>query len=436
MIPLPPEMTDLDQAQMWQQPQEQYIFLVPADPQQQCMDPMQGQCQPMRYMWWPQTEQQFMYQAPVMQGAWPVEAAKACWPEAKPQAWPEAQTWPEPKAPQQQQPPAQRYSPREPQPAVLAAPACEEVCNQNYTPRSTEVPPDGSEAERRLSASAARRLRRKRAAERARHGQADEEVPLNLEDLKQRLVSDPNSAARRLRHHVYTLSRDAMGCRLVQEVIDKAGSREAVDVAQELQGHVLETSMCPHGNYVVQKVVSHLSVASSRFVAEELKGHAVRAAKHRFACRILCRLLEFCGKGATSELVEELLEDAATLCTHSYAHHVIQSVLEHGEASHKQRIAEALLSDSFRFATHKHSSYLIEKALSYCDSEAFITELGAPQMLLKLAMEQYGCYVARALLQDERVRTPEVIQLLQRNRGALEAKRHGQRFLADVGLDT
>lgn len=187
-----------------------------------------------------------------------------------------------------------------------------------------------------------------------------------------------------LRGQVWRLSRDAVGCRLVQEALE-LGSKGVVDLAHELQGHVLEAVMCPNANYVVQKVVSHLSVAASSFVAWELQGNAVRAAKHRFACRIFCRLLEFCGTGPTSQLVDEFLDAAEeNLCTHSFAHHVVQSILEHGEERHKRLIAKMLMADLWKHATHKNSSYLIEKALCYCDDEdqnSLIANLGYPQAL-------------------------------------------------------
>eukprot|EP00913_Durusdinium_trenchii_P024632 g23124.t1 len=256
-----------------------------------------------------------------------------------------------------------------------------------------------------------------------------EDAPGNLEEIKWMLEANrPEAAARKLRGHVYTFAHDAVACRVVQEAIERTGSRTAVELAQELKGHILDLAVCPHGNYVVQKVVSHLSVAASHFVLEDGR-HAARTAKHRFACRILCRLLEL--------PLSSSVADAESLCCHSFAHHVIQSVLEHGEGRHKERVAKALLSDPFRFSTHKHSSYLIEKALCYCsedDQQKFLDVLGSPQMILELANTQYGCYVARALLQDDRLNSEKAIRLLKRNRAELEQTKHGYRFLSEMGL--
>ena len=301
------------------------------------------------------------------------------------------------------------------------------------TPR-TEVP---SEDELRVaSASTARRLRRKRAAERAKVAQAEQAPELSIEELRMELSEDPVKALQNVKGNVWPWSRNEMGCRLVQEALE-LGTREAAELATEMHGHVLEAVTCPHANYVIQKVVSHLSTASSGFVSKELSGNVIRVAKHRFACRILCRLLEFCPFSSTSSLMDELLKDVSELCLHNFAHHVVESVLENGEERHKKLVVDVVLSNPWKYATHKNSSYLVEKAICYSsqsEQELLLAQLGEPHMILDLALTQYGCYVARALIRDGRVDSEAALKLIAEQRSQLEATTHGQRFLVDVGL--
>lgn len=344
------------------------------------------------------------------------------------------------------------FVPAQQQPALPMAPTaapeetkssrtswCDEPVDAEEVPSIERVTSE-TEAPAKHSASALRRMRRKRASERLRsevEPRGSEEA-LDMEKLRKRLDTDPNGVARQLRGQVYALACDAKHCRLLQEVLERCSSREGQPLAEELEGYVWELSTHPHGNYVVQKMVSHLSAAASDLVAQELRHFAVRAAKNRQACRILCRLMEFRGAGGpTWYLIEELLGEVGALCFHSYAHHVIQSVLEHGEADQKHRIAQALLADAFRFATHKHSSYLIEKVLDYCSEEdrgQLINSLGKPQMLLELAQTQYGSYVARALLRDDHVDAEKAMRLFRQHQGELEQSKHGFRLLSDLGL--
>ncbi|CAK9078430.1 Pumilio homolog 2 (Pumilio-2) [Durusdinium trenchii] len=320
----------------------------------------------------------------------------------------------------------------------------EVVPAQCATPR-TELPTDESADEvprhaapraTQLTASTARRLRRKRAAERVRMVQSVQLRVPSMEDFRTRLKKDQVATVRSLKGYVWAWSQNPVGCRLIQEVFE-LGSRDAAELAQELQGHVLEAVMCPYANYVVQKVVSHLSSASSAFVARELSGSAARVAKHRFACRIFCRLLEFCPSSTTDRLVDELLVDLSNLCSHNFAHHVIESVLENGSERHKASVAEELIGDAWRYATHKNSSYIIEKALRHCSEahrQALTRPLGQPRVIFDLALTQFGCYVARALLQEGIVDTEAAMKFIKLHQSHLEASSHGQRFLVDVGL--
>jgi len=210
--------------------------------------------------------------------------------------------------------------------------------------------------------------------------------------------------------NVWGLSRDVVGCRLVQLAFEKADPRMAKALSFELQGHIREAATSPHGNYVVQKVVTHLAPGVSSFVAEELLGNGARFARHRFGCRILCRLLEHCSKEeGTRQLVDEVLEpadEALDLCRHSFGHHVVQSILEHGDSRHKELIAEVLHSDLLANANHRSASYVVEAALCHCEAEdqhALLEKLTIPAVVADLAQSRYGYFVARTLLQRNEV---------------------------------
>ncbi|CAK9062604.1 unnamed protein product [Durusdinium trenchii] len=391
-------MTSLNQMQVTcpQQPEQQVIVLVPVD--QNYMTSIQNSGVPVNYVtWWPQSTQPNVHQQVASMPSLQVPCASALQATSVP--------------PSSGQP----------------------------TPR-TALPSDDSDAEKiekpRFTASTARRLRRKRAAERAKIAHAEGAPQLSLEQLRAKLREEPAVAVQSVKGNVWAWSRNETGCRLVQEALEM-GTREAAELAAELQGHVLEAVTCPYANYVVQKVVLHLSTAASSFVAQELHGSAVRVAKHRFACRILCRLVELTKSSATSALIEELMLEFPDLCTHNFAHHVMESILENGEERHKKQIAKVLLTDPWKYATHKNSSYLVEKALSYCsqsEQEMLVAKLGHAQAILDLALTQFGCYVARALLRHWCVNAEVAMTLIAEHQRDLEATPHGQRFLVDVGL--
>ncbi|CAE7302602.1 pum [Symbiodinium sp. CCMP2456] len=271
------------------------------------------------------------------------------------------------------------------------------------SPRFQEA--DELSAPMRTSASAARRLRRKRAAERKAKADEEDLARRDAEGLRIRELERGEELAQ-LQGHVWALSQDKKGCRLVQKALEVAG-RETAAIAAELSGHILEAIKHPEANYVVQKAITQLSVGGSGFIVEEIMGSAVAVAKNRMGCRIFCRLLEFCSTNPkVGHLVDELLADVSDLCCHSFAHHVIQSILEHGEERHKHVIAQTLVADVVRFAQHKNTSYLIEKVMTLCtcseqDQAAMVCALDFKRLLF-LAKTQYGRHVAKTMLKDPR----------------------------------
>eukprot|EP00441_Pelagodinium_beii_P038239 CAMPEP_0197646632 /NCGR_PEP_ID=MMETSP1338-20131121/23758_1 /TAXON_ID=43686 ORGANISM="Pelagodinium beii, Strain RCC1491" /NCGR_SAMPLE_ID=MMETSP1338 /ASSEMBLY_ACC=CAM_ASM_000754 /LENGTH=446 /DNA_ID=CAMNT_0043220287 /DNA_START=126 /DNA_END=1466 /DNA_ORIENTATION=+ len=320
----------------------------------------------------------------------------------------------------------------------------------------SEAGDDHSEQRGRLTVSAARRLRRRRAAERASYELA-RGAPVaagevigqgftqrSLETLQQKLSEGPDGVeevSKVITGHVWSLSKDSTGCRLVQTVLERAGQRDAAALAQELRGHVREAATSPHANYVLQKVISQLTFSATSFVAEELLGNCSKMAKHRFGCRILCRFMEFySSRDSTMQMVDELLHDVGDLCCQNFGHHVIQSVLEHGDERHRKLVAEELCSDPARYAKHRNASYLIEKALCYCcseDQQTIVRQLAHPEIIADLARTQYGSFVARALLQHEKmdpVKADMTFGVLAQSREELLETRHGQRLLIDLGL--
>jgi len=332
--------------------------------------------------------------------------------------------------------------------------------------RELPSPPDtASEAEHhgglaKLSTSAARRLRRKRASQRATQGAAPKPWagtgPVAVgrvwnpvteifdtaayEDLQQQLQGNSeqiSAALVLLKDHVWDLSCHPMGCRLIQLALERAKPREAAELASELRGHVREALMSPHANYVAQKIVTQLTWNGCSFVADELEGLASKFARHRFGCRIFCRLLEFyASQDGTQHLVDEVLQEAEDLCCHPFGHHVAQSVLEHGTDRHRDAVAKTICSNPMGFAQNQNASYLVEKVLSFCSphyQHSLLTEL--TESLEELALSRYGCYVVRAVVEHPDTDRSVAVARLRSCTGELRRTKHGQHLMTDLGMN-
>lgn len=317
----------------------------------------------------------------------------------------------------------------------------------------------------RLSTSAARRRRRQRAQERAEQAQAWRPAEAEMEPVSSsakrsvlfaggrisserctQLLAELQAATsldicifnELLAGCVLALSRDVLGCRVVQAALELCECQEALELLDGLRGHVRECVVSPHANYVIQKAVAQLPARTITFVAEELFGAAQRVVRHKYGCRIICRLVEFAGaEPSTLTLIEEVLVEAPELVCHSFGHHVIQSILEHGLARHRHIIAEALLQNSMKNAMHRCASFVLECALRHCseeDKHAIVAHFGDLATIELLARSQYGCYFAVTLLRMPGVDFEAGRQRIECFFDELMTTRHGQMVLVALGL--
>lgn len=224
------------------------------------------------------------------------------------------------------------------------------------------------------------------------------------QQLKAATEGDP-AALEQLQSRVWELARDKDGCRLIQKALEVLPQADGAKLVTKLKGHVAEAVTCPNANYVIQKVIQSMHAGVSGFIVEELKQSGVKTAKHRFGCRIICRLVEnSAADGKTAALVDEIVKDAGDLSRHTFGHHTIQSILEHGNTRQQHAIISTIRIENelMKNATHRSASYVVEKALQHgplSDRKMLAEDLtNDPSRMKDLAMNQFGCYVTRALL--------------------------------------
>jgi len=227
---------------------------------------------------------------------------------------------------------------------------------------------------------------------------------------------------------------------VVQKAFECADVDIAASLALELKGRVLEAAMCPHANHVLQKMLDVLPAKHTRFVLEELVGAGVQLARHKFGCRVLTRVVKVHFSGNNSdvcrELADELLEDAGELARHSFAHYVIETVLEHGTDLHRHEVSVALRMDLLSNAKNRAATYVVEKALKFCDAydqEMMVAELfSSAEALEALVGNQFGCHVAKALVQMTAGCGHHLAAILPTATTLLQKTKYGRRVLEDV----
>lgn len=235
---------------------------------------------------------------------------------------------------------------------------------------------------------------------------------------------------------LWSLCRDAEGCRLVQETFEGISSdsqREAL--AAEMRGHVWAASQCPHANHVLQKMIMTMKAESVQFIVDEImrKGAAAtcKAARNQYGCRIIQRLLEQCFPHQMHGLVDDLMTDRARLCTHIYGNYVMRHVLEYGPAEARHQLALHIQQHALELGSDEKGCAVLGKALAHteaCDQKAIAQAILAPRGLLAaLSCKRHGHVATETLLKVvEAAEREEAVDQLTKALPALGTSRFGR----------
>mmetsp|Transcript_65495 Transcript_65495/g.165014 ORF Transcript_65495/g.165014 Transcript_65495/m.165014 type:complete len:333 (+) Transcript_65495:94-1092(+) len=168
---------------------------------------------------------------------------------------------------------------------------------------------------------------------------------------------------------VWALSRDARGCRKVQQALEEASDEERGALAKELRGRIREASRCPHANHVIQKCIVVMAPKSLQFIIDEITadGKLGGVARHKYGCRIVQRLIEHGTAEQVHDLVELLLAEFVETSKHCYGQFVVQKLLQHTEAHQQTRLVELVERHVSELALHCHGCAVLGAALEYGD---------------------------------------------------------------------
>lgn len=242
----------------------------------------------------------------------------------------------------------------------------------------------------------------------------------------------------RLQGHVWRLSRDPSGCRLIQKALEDArGDSERALIASELRNRVWEALKSPHANHVLQKCISTMRPCDSQFIVDELTHPgpraAVLAAEHQYGCRILQRLLEHFSSDRLHLLIDNLLAEAISLCNHNYGSFLMQHLLEYGDDYHIKILLNELTQHAAVIAADPCGVTVLSKALLYPGQEqaALANVLAAhPSWLVSMSVWRHGYNSAKISLETAAPHLQRsALKDVLRNHRNLKKSRYGRKLL-------
>ena len=210
---------------------------------------------------------------------------------------------------------------------------------------------------------------------------------------------------------VRRLSRDQVGCRLVQQALDEEGPMAATLILNEGLAFWGEAMVDPFGNYLFQKILEKVTPEERVMLVKSVSTRLVNASLNLHGTRSVQKVVELCAKdeedGETKGLEESaatiltmaLAPAAARLCIDSHGNHVIQRILLKLGPKHSKFVFDAVAASVGDVARHRHGCCVIQRCLDSPPNEAR-SHLVARivEKALELMQDAYGNYVVQYVL--------------------------------------
>eukprot|EP00522_Entomoneis_paludosa_P015326 CAMPEP_0172440012 /NCGR_PEP_ID=MMETSP1065-20121228/817_1 /TAXON_ID=265537 /ORGANISM="Amphiprora paludosa, Strain CCMP125" /LENGTH=1005 /DNA_ID=CAMNT_0013188789 /DNA_START=254 /DNA_END=3268 /DNA_ORIENTATION=- len=212
---------------------------------------------------------------------------------------------------------------------------------------------------------------------------------------------------------VRRLSRDQVGCRLVQQALDEEGPMAASLVLQEGLPFWGEAMVDPFGNYLFQKILEKVTPEERVMLVKSVSARLVNASLNLHGTRSVQKVVELCaqdedngvlhqnaeGESASDILMDALAPAAARLCIDSHGNHVIQRIILKLGPKYSEFVFDAVANSVGDVARHRHGCCVIQRCLDSPPSEArshLVHRI--VEKALELMQDAYGNYVVQYVL--------------------------------------
>jgi len=201
--------------------------------------------------------------------------------------------------------------------------------------------------------------------------------------------------------NVRRLSKDQVGCRLLQQSLDEDGAEAATAIFNESLPFLADTMTDPFGNYLFQKILEKINDGERLILVQTVATRLVNASLNLHGTRSVQKVVEVCANdcAASDCIAKALAPAAARLCIDSNGNHVVQRVLQ--KLSHQDSVFvfDAVATSVGDVARHRHGCCVIQRCL---DSPSSIARSNLVAKIvenaLDLMQDAYGNYVVQYVL--------------------------------------
>lgn len=221
--------------------------------------------------------------------------------------------------------------------------------------------------------------------------------------------------------HIRKLSRDQVGCRVVQQALDEEGPMAATLILNEGLPFWGEAMIDPFGNYLFQKILEKITAEERIMLVKSVSSRLVNSSLNLHGTRSVQKIVELCtideqsrngseasingtadasaDETACDVLTKSLTPAAARLCIDSHGNHVIQRILLKLGLKHSKFVFDAVAESVGDVARHRHGCCVIQRCLDSSPGPARSNLVRhIVDKSLELMQDAYGNYVVQYVL--------------------------------------
>lgn len=225
------------------------------------------------------------------------------------------------------------------------------------------------------------------------------------------MTSSDFRAGAALRGKVAAMSKDHIGSRLIQTVIeggkvngDGGEVNGALTIILEECYQDLEQLITDiFGNYVIQRLIDKIGEeAADEIYTQTLQGRVLVFSLHVYGCRVVQKVLERSSLSTKLNMSKEIEPYVLYCIGDQNANHVVQKVLETVCPFSEEvgAVVNMITAHALALSRHPFGCRLVQRLLQYCTFDAQNINIVTDAVLgsvLELSQDQYGNYVVQHL---------------------------------------
>ena len=201
--------------------------------------------------------------------------------------------------------------------------------------------------------------------------------------------------------NIYAMSKDQMGCRLLQKRLDERNAFAIQTVYSQIYQYIPELMTDPFGNYLCQKLMEVCNETQLESMVKLVHNHLIHISLDQHGTRAAQKLIEVTNTipRLAMQVVNALKKDPVTLIKSVNGNHVVQRCLNVMGAPYDQFIFEAASECVVDVATHRHGCCVLQRCLDSATPEqkrALVNKI--VENAVPLVQDAFGNYVVQYVL--------------------------------------